>query len=187
MEIHTARLTLGALHPGDADALFCYRADPRVSRYQGWCPASVDEARAFIDGLDATALGQPGAWFQRAIRLRETGALIGDVGLHFVADADATVELGVSLSPAHQRKGFATEALRVVLAFVFETMGKHRVTASVDPRNGASLRLLERVGMRREGCFRECLRVGDGWVDEMVYAMLEREWQDGEASGRHRS
>ena len=187
MELQTARLTLDALRIDDAEALFRYRADPSVARYQGWCPASIGEARAFIEGLAWVAVDTPGSWFQRSIRLRDGGALIGDVGLHFVADAEATVELGVSLSPEWQGQGIASEALQAVLRFVFDGLGKHRVTGSVDPRNVASARLLERVGMRKEAHFRESLRVGDAWVDDVIYALLEREWQDREASGRHRS
>lgn len=187
MELHTVRLTLDALRADDAEALFRYRADPSVARYQGWCPASIGEARTFIEGLAATTVDTPGSWSQRAIRLRDSGALIGDVGLHFVADAEATVELGISLSPDYQGQGRASEALHAVLRFIFERLGKHRVTGSVDPRNAASARLLERVGMRKEAHFRESLRVGEAWADDVIYAMLEREWQDGEASGRHRS
>jgi RimJ/RimL family protein N-acetyltransferase len=187
MELHTTRLTLDALRPDDAESLFRYRADPLVSRFQGWCPASVTEASSFIEGLQAIRLDTPGSWFQRAIRLRGNDMLIGDVGLHFADNADATVELGISLSPLHQGQGLAAEALSGVLAFVFENLGKHRVTGSVDPRNTASLRLLERVGMRKEAHFRESLLMDGAWVDDVIYAMLDREWRDGEASGRHRS
>ena len=115
-----------------------------------------------------------GTWWQRAIRLRETGELIGDLGLHFIDDA--TVEVGVSLAPVHQRHGYAREALEVMLDFVFGGLHKHRVVASIDPRNLACARLLEGLGMRREGHFRESVRSGDGWVDDAVFAMLELEW-----------
>lgn len=187
MQLQTLRLTLDALQPDDAESLFRYRADSLVSRFQGWCPASIDEARAFIEASALTALDTPGTWFQRAIRLRGTNTLVGDIGMHFIASADATVELGISVSPAHQEQGLAAEALRAVLAFVFDSLGKHRAIGSVDPRNDACLRLLEHVGMRKEAHFRESLRIDGTWVDDVIYATLEREWQDGEASSRHRS
>lgn len=103
IRMHTPRLTLDALRGEDAAALYRYRADPAVSRYQGWCPASLDEAHRFIERCAAVTPDTPGSWFQRAIRRRDSGELIGDLGLHFVADAPATVELGISLAPAHQR------------------------------------------------------------------------------------
>jgi len=100
--------------------------------------------------------------------------LIGDLGLHVIDEA--TVEFGITLAPARQGRGFATEAVRALLALAFERMGKHRAIASVDPRNLACVRMLERIGMRKEAHFRECLRWGDGWADDAIYAMLAREW-----------
>ncbi|WP_426664203.1 GNAT family N-acetyltransferase [Rhodanobacter aciditrophus] len=178
MELVTARLRLDALRHGDAAALFAYRADPAVCRYQGWRPVSPDEAVRFIERQRAVAFDTPGSWFQFAIRLRETGKLVGDLGLHFV-DAD-TVEFGVTLSPAHQRRGLAAEAVHAVLAMVFDDLRRHRVYASVDPRNLACVRLLERLGMCKEAHFRESWRDGEAWADDAIYAMLAEEWR-----GRH--
>lgn len=186
IRLHTPRLILDALRDGDATALYRYRADPAVSRYQGWCPASLDEAHCFIERCAAVAPDTPGSWFQRAIRRRDSGELIGDLGLHFMADAPATVELGISLAPAHQRQGLAAEALRAALGWIFEGLRKHRVIASVDPRNQPCMTLLAGIGMRREAHFVESLPAGAGWVDEAIFAMLEREWRLRHASERHR-
>lgn len=174
MDIFTARLQLGDLRRQDAPALFAYRADPAVARWQGWRPASSADAVRFIEAQQGLAVDTVGTWWQRAIRLRDTGELIGDLGLHFIDDA--TVEVGISLAPAHQRRGYAREVLEVMLDFVFGGLRKHRIVASVDPRNLACARLLEGLGMRREGHFRESVRSGDGWADDLLFAMLEREW-----------
>jgi len=175
MELATARLRLDALRPDDAAALFACRADPAVSRYQGWRPASLDDAARFIQRQQMVVFDTPGNWFQFAIRLRETGEFVGDLGLHFV-DAD-TVEFGVTLSPGHQGRGLAAEAVRAALALVFGELGRHRVFASVDPRNLACVRLLERLGLRKEAHHRESWRDGEGWADDAVYAMLAAEWR----------
>ena len=174
MELATARLRLDALRQDDAASLFAYRSDPAVGRYQGWRPASLDEAARFIERQQGLAFDTPGSWFQFAVRLRESGELVGDLGLHFV-DADA-VEFGVTLSPLHQGRGFAAEAVHGVLALVFDTLQRHRVYASVDPRNLACVKLLERLGLRKEAHFRESWRDGGAWVDDAVYAMLASEW-----------
>jgi len=147
VEVVTARLRLDALRDEDAEAQFAYRSDPAVSRYQGWKPASVADAAKFIDAQQGVAPDTPDSWWQRAIRLRESGELIGDLGLHF-AD-DGTVELGISLAPAHQRRGYAREAVEVMLDFVFGGLRKKRVIARVDPRNFMCMRLLEGLGMHR--------------------------------------
>lgn len=175
MQLETARLRLDALRHDDAAALFAYRADPAVSRYQGWRPVALDEAVRFIERQQAVAFDTPESWFQFAVRLRGSGELVGDLGLHFV-DAD-TVEFGVTLSPAQQGHGLAIEAVRAALALVFDTLKRHRVHASVDPRNLACVKLLERLGMRKEAHFRESWRDGDGWADDAIYAMLASEWR----------
>lgn len=175
MELVTPRLRLDALRRGDAAALFAYRADPAVNRYQGWRPVALDEVAQFIERQSAVAFAAPGSWRQLAIRSRDGGDLVGDLGLHFV-DAD-TIELGITLAPAQHSRGFATEAMRAALGLAFDTLGRHRVTASVDPRNAACVRLLERLGLRREALFRESWRDGAGFADDAVYALLAREWQ----------
>ena len=164
MEIVTARLRLDALCREDAEALFRYRGDPAVSRYQGWKPASVTDAEHFIEAQDGVAPDTLGAWWQRAIRLRDTDALIGDLGLHFLDDA--TVELGISLAPAYQGQGLAREAVEVMLDFVLGGLRKQRVLALVDPRNPPCIRLLEGLGMRRAG----------GQADPVMFVLRAGEW-----------
>ncbi|BDE06402.1 hypothetical protein WPS_16780 [Vulcanimicrobium alpinum] len=73
----------------------------------------------------------------------------------------------------------ATEALRAVLGGAFGARGMHRVTASIDPRNAASLALFERLGFRREAHHRESLWLGGAWVDDVIVAILGREWRRG--------
>jgi len=176
MQIDTARLRLDGLRPQDAEALFDYRANPNVARYQSWRPASVVEAADFIARQAGVSLDQSGSWFQRAIRLREGGGLIGDLGIHMPGDAKGSIEVGISIAPAFQAQGYASEALRAVFELVFVGLGRHRIHASVDPRNVASMALLRSLGMRQEAHFRESLWLQGEWVDDVVFAMLAREW-----------
>lgn len=178
MELVTARLRIDALRPADADGLFACRADPAVARYQGWCPVDLAAARAFIE-----AQPQPPAqgWFQRAIRRREGGALIGDLGVCLPENPQDSVEFGISIAPPHQGRGYAGEAVRALFAFVFDGLGRHRVHASVDPRNLASMAMLRALGMRQEAHHRESLWFKDEWVDDVVFAMLQSEWRTRQA------
>ncbi|HJP98140.1 MAG TPA: GNAT family N-acetyltransferase [Rhodanobacteraceae bacterium] len=164
MQIVTARLQLDDLRPEDAAALFAYRGNPEVARWQGWQPKSVADAARFIEAQQGVAVDTPGTWWQRAIRLRDSGELIGDLGLHFVDDA--TVELGVSLAPAHQHQGYAREALDVMLDFVFGGLRKKNVIAWVAPRNFACMRLLEGLGMHRR----------DAQAVDVKFELPAREW-----------
>jgi RimJ/RimL family protein N-acetyltransferase len=175
--IITERLELRRLTTDDADALFAYRSNPIVAKYQDWKPESVEQTRAFIDKLSGIELDTPLTWFQLALVHRETRQLIGDCGLHFLKDDRRQSEIGITLAPSHQRQGFALETVRAVLEYVFTGLGKHRVFASMDPRNTAVIELFKRVGMRQEAHMVESLWLNGEWVDDVIFAILEREWR----------
>lgn len=164
MEIVTARLRLDALRDEDAEALLAYRGNPAVARFQGWKPNSVADAWRFIETQHGLVPDVPDTWWQRAIRLRDSGELIGDLGLHFMDDA--TVELGISLAPAHQRRGYAREAVEVMFDFVFGGLRKQRVIARVEPRNFMCMRLLEGLGMHRR----------DAQAGDVLFDLPADEW-----------
>jgi len=174
MELTTPRLLLDRLQPQDAEALFACRADPVVARFQGWRPASVEAALGFIDSQTVPVAGQ---WFQRAIRLRDDGHLIGDLGVCLPATPGDSVEFGISLAPMQQRHGYAREALRALFEHGFDALGWRRIHASVDPRNAPSMALLQAMGMRQEAHFRESLWLHGEWADDVVFAILARDWQ----------
>ena len=176
LEITTPRLLLTRLTAEDAPALFTYRSDPEVCRYQGFEPGSLADAEDFITTLLPHEFDSPGTWFQFGIRLRDSGGLIGDIGAHFLTEDPRQVEIGFTLAPAQQGKGYATEAVTGLLEHLFGAAGKHRVIASVDPRNTACTQLLERIGMRREAHFRESLWFKGEWADDVNYAILASEW-----------
>ncbi|OOG52515.1 GNAT family N-acetyltransferase [Rhodanobacter sp. B05] len=182
MELVTARLHIDALRPEDAQELFACRADPSVAIYQGWCPADLAAASEFIA---AQPLSPSHGWFQRAIRLREAGVLIGDLGVCLPEDPRDSVEFGASIAPAYQGHGYSSEAVRALLACVFGELGRHRVHASVDPRNLASMAMLRALGLRQEAHHRESLWFKGEWADDVIFAMLDHEWRAQQASGPH--
>ena len=176
MELVTARLRLDALRVEDAPALFAYRADRQVARFQGWQPADLADATDFIGRQAGATLDPPNGWLQRAIRLRAVDELIGDLGIHLPSDPYGSVEFGISIAPSQQGRGYAIEALRAVLALAFDTLGRHRVYASVDPRNHASMAMLRSLGLRQEAHHRQSLWLHGEWVDDVVFALLADEW-----------
>lgn len=175
-EICTQRLKLSQLVFSDAPAFFAYRSDPEVCRYQSFEPCSLADAEAFIERVQPNAFDTPGTWFQFAIRLQETDVVIGDIGVHFTSDDPRQVEIGFTISPDYQGQGFGAESVVNVINYLFNDCKKHRVFGSVDPRNGPSIKLLKRVGMREEAHFRQSLWFKDEWADDMVFAVLEAEW-----------
>ena len=111
--------------------------------------------------------------------LRPAGQLIGDCAAIPHADDPRQCEIGFTIAPKYQGHGYGTEAVRLLLGYLFTARGKHRITACCDPRNTASAALLERLGMRREGHLRQSTWAKGEWTDDLVYALLHDEWQSG--------
>ena len=173
--IETERLRLDPLRPDDAAALFAYRGDPEVARYQGWRPADVTEAADFIAGQAQRTFGHAG-WYQLALRARADGELLGDLGIRFPAGTDEAIEFGVTLRPSSQGKGYAREAMAALVDRAFGAWGYRRLVCSVDPRNTASVALCRSLGLRAEAHHVESLWFRGEWVDDLVFALLAREW-----------
>ena len=180
MELETDRLRLDVLHLADALALFGYRADPEVWRYQNWRPESLAEVERFIHKQSTMTAPVAGQWLQRAVRLRGDDVLVGDLAVRLSGDGQA--EFGINLAPSWQGRGIAREAVRALFDFLFGVLGVHRVHASVDPRNTPSMALMRALGLRQEAHLRESLWFRGEWVDDAVFALLAREWR--EMSGR---
>lgn len=174
--IQTRRLSIRALSLDDAEGIYSYRSLPNIYRYQNWVPKSAAEVAQYIAKSNADGYNIAGTWFQLGLHLQSNDELIGDVGLHFLPPDNEQTEIGFTVSPGHQRMGYAFEAVTAVMAHLFHEMGKHRIVASVDPSNRASISLLEKLGMRKEGVFRKSVNIRGLWEDDILYAILEEEW-----------
>lgn len=175
----TARLVLRRFVPADANAFARYRSIPEIARFQSWdAPYPVERARAFVDWMSEHHPDEPGEWYQLAIATREDpAAIIGDCVMRPRADEPLVTDIGFTLDPSAQGRGYATEAVGALLRYLFEDRGKHKVCADCDTRNDASWRLLERLGFRREGELRESYRDGGAWAGEYLYGLLAAEWR----------
>ncbi len=174
--LETTRLRLRHFREADLAFFMAYRNDPEVAKYQGWEGISEPEARAFLQEQEEVQPGVPGQWFQIAIELKETGMLVGDCALKMEEHDERQAEIGYTLSRAYQGRGIASEAVWCVLEYAFVTLGLHRVIAITDCENAASAALLECLGLRREGHFRQNVWFKGKWGDEYLSAMLQEEW-----------
>lgn len=172
------RLILRQFSAPDVDSFYLYRSSPEVAKFQSWENYQYHEAELFVRQQSRCLPDQPGTWFQFAIALAETNHLIGDCAMHTLFDESRIVEIGFTVAVEHQGNGYASEAVRALLNYVFKTLGKHKVIAFTDVRNEKSIRLLERVGMRREGHLLQNYMSKGQWVDEYQYSLLQSEWQN---------
>lgn len=171
--LFTDRLEIRPIHKNDAEDIFAYRSNAAANQYQDFVPKNIDEIHNFISSC-AEELDEVGTWFQLAISLKGHSMVIGDIGLNFI-DEDQ-VEIGCTIARDHQEDGYATEAFMTVIDFLFQTLEKHRIIASIDPRNVASEKLLKRIGFRKEAHFVQSYLQNDEWLDDVQYGLLHSEW-----------
>ena len=102
---------------------------------------------------------------------------IGVVYIWHYVTSRKSWEIGYCILPEFRRKGYCYEAVSILLMYAFEDYGAHRVVAMCSFRNEASWRILEKIGMTREGTFRQELPCDNDWVDQLFYAMLDSEYK----------
>ncbi len=181
--LHTDRLDLRPYREEDFAALLAMRTDPEVARYTYWEPQTEDEVHeALAARIVRVALREEGDVLAFAATLRSTGEMVADVYLQWLSAEHGSGELGYSVLTAHAGNGYATEATRPLLGVAFDEVGLHRVIGRIEPRNGGSARVLEKLGMRLEAHLVENEWVKGEWQSEGIYAILDREWRAAQAA-----
>ena len=170
------RVHLRWLRDEDVPALFSIFGNPAVTRYWGH-PAMPDvkAAAALLENIRTSFTER--SLFQWGVALSETDSIIGTCTLASLNLKNRRAELGYALAQSYWGQGYITEMLRVLLQFAFSEMQLHRLTADTDPNNQPSIRLLERLGFRREGYFREHHLVQGAPQDSIMYGLLRSEWE----------
>jgi len=176
IHINSERLLLRPIQVEDADSIFNYRSKAEVNRYQGWIPITIDDVHHFIATKVSPEINLPCKWFQFVIIKKHSNELIGDIGVYFPATDEFPVELGCTLNQKYHGKGYAFEAVKATINYLFKELDKHSIVASIDPRNLPSISLFERLGFRKEAHFKESLFINGEWVDDLVYVILKSDW-----------
>jgi RimJ/RimL family protein N-acetyltransferase len=184
LPIDLGDLTLRRLRHTDFADMLAYYSHPAVARYCEWDAMTDEQVAAILEAQGSVLPGDVGVPLLIGIELAAEGRLIGDCSLTITLPEHRQAEIGFCLHPNFQRRGIAARAVHAVLGYAFDALGMHRIEARCDVRNERSCRLLERVGMRREGHLRQCVFLKDEWIDDYLYAVLESEWSSamGEAS-----
>ncbi len=173
LPLTTDRLTVRMMRSEHSNRLVAYRNQPEVARFQDWeVPFTIEMAERLINGqsgLDGPADEQ---WVQLVVE--HAGVAIGDVavGIH---DNGRQATIGYSIITEEQGKGYATEAVAAVIDALFTEAHLHRIVATLDPVNGASRRLLEKLGFRFEGHSPLSVFVRGEWADDDRFALLASE------------
>lgn len=178
IEIETERLLIREFAPRDVETVFQY-----TSQQQGIFfhenPAFVrDDVERWLNDLLRFAQEPTRHRHQFAVELRESGTLIGTARVHVDVPDDRQGSVGYAFWHEHWGRGLATEAATAMVDFGFDRLGLHRIEATIDPQNAASVRVAEKLGMRLEGHMKERFSTPDGWRDSLLYATTEDEWRE---------
>lgn len=176
--IETERLYLRPFSDDDLDDLYAYTSREDVTRYLPWDVRSRKETAEVLSlKKSRTNLKAVNDIYNLAVVLQDTGKLIGELLLFLRSVEHRQGEVGYVFNPNYHGRGYATEAVTAIMHIGFDTFNFHRIYARCDPRNTASWKLMERLGMRREAHFIHNEIFKGEWGDELNYAILENEWR----------
>jgi ribosomal-protein-alanine N-acetyltransferase len=176
----TPRLRLRQFREDDVEAMHGCFTNVESMRY--WNTPlhtkRIESERAVRRFIDCT----PSYYRFWAVADKTTDRCLGFVNYHDGHIRSKRAAIGYIVDPAHRRQGVATEAVSAMIRFCFQDLGLHRLQAFIHPDNAPSLKLIEKLGFRREGLLRENLRVSDEWRDDLLYARLSTDCPAGARS-----
>jgi RimJ/RimL family protein N-acetyltransferase len=177
--LNSQRLIIRNFKDSDLESFLEYRNDPEVAKYQGWgIPYTREEGLRYFNQIKDIDSPKADHWLQIAIELKETGDMIGDLGVYVRKEDTRQAAIGFTITSKHWRKGYAIEAMSCLLEYLFKEMNVHRVIADCDVENVASYRTLEKLGFRREAHFVESFLMNGVYTSEYHYGLLQREWRE---------
>lgn len=168
------RLVIHEVSINDLAAIHHLHSCPEVDEYNTLgIPKDIEETREYLLPLIEAQESSPRKSFFWKVVLMNSGKFIGIAGMKLSADKFKSGEIYYKILPNHWNRGYATELGRLLVKIGFENFQLHRVEAGVATDNGASIRVLEKIGMTREGLHRKILPIRGEWQDNYHYAIVE--------------
>ena len=181
-KIPAGRVKLRPLADADVPALFAVFSDEQVMRYWSTPPMrDIAEAQALFDEIRTSFLQR--SLFQWGVARVEDDRVVGTCTLFNLDKRNRRAEIGYALARDCWGQGLMREALGALIDYAFGPLDLTRLEADVDPRNGPSIRIVERLGFVREGLLRERWHVGGEVQDSVILGLLRREWEERAGAG----
>ncbi|WP_090775132.1 GNAT family N-acetyltransferase [Shouchella lonarensis] len=170
MNLQTDRLSIRNFTYNDSVQLYEYTSLSEVMTYIPEGVFTKEMAKEFVEKQSC-----PKQATKFAVFLKGQPRLIGHIDF-FKCFGEHTYEIGWVFHPEFYGQGFATEAAQAFVNYVFTYLKAHRIIATCQPENHPSYKIMEKIGMRREGFFKKCIPHEGGWWDEYFYAILREEF-----------
>jgi [ribosomal protein S5]-alanine N-acetyltransferase len=184
LPVRTARLNLREFVAADFAAVHAYSSDPRVTRYLFFGPRDEESTAEYIEELLASQREQPRTRFELAVEETASGKLIGACDLSLIESG--VVDLGYMLAAEQWGLGYATEIALALVDAAFSDLRAQRVISTVDVNNAASIRVLEKIGMRWEAVYRKHRRAKNRWWDCHLFTLPREVWEASAGSSADR-
>ena len=176
--LQTDRLILRDFREEDWHDVHEYDSDPEVVKYMPFGSNTEDETKAFINLVLVNQKAQPRVSYNFALINKSNDKLIGDCSFKLKSAYNKEGEIGYILNRRYWNQGYMTEAARQVVTFGLAQLGLHRIVDTCDPANTGSYRVMEKLGMQKEGYLREYELFKGAWRDSLLYSILEQEWRN---------
>jgi RimJ/RimL family protein N-acetyltransferase len=173
----TERIRLRAIEPGDWEVFFRWNQDEDMTRALDWVwfPQSREAVRRWAE--EASLCRPENDAFHWVIEDVD-GMVVGSIATHDCDRRSGTFAYGLNVLPEHRRRGYASDAIEVVLGYYFQELGYQKVTVNVHAFNEASIRLHERLGFRQEGRLRRMVYTRGQHFDSLIFGLTAEEFRE---------
>lgn len=175
LTLQSERLSMRRFQSSDMEHELNAQQDPQVVRYIRE-PMAREQAEAHFAKCIAVYKAEEAEWLGLCVERSEDNQVVGAISFRLESIDSEVAEIGYRLNPKFHGQGFAVEAIRTLVTFLFETVKVHKVVAYCDPDNSPSYRLMEKLHMQREGLFREHFKMGEQRRDLCMYGVLAHEF-----------
>lgn len=173
--LETKRLKLLEITDENLDDIFAIFSNREAMKYYGMTPfTNKDQAKKLIDSFASNFNNKRS--LRWGIILKESGNLVGTVGLNNLLISSKRTEIGYDLLPTHWKKGIVSEAVQAVIEYCFQELELFRIGAVTFPENEASFKLLLKLGFQKEGLLRGYLYQNDQSSDALVFSLIRPDW-----------
>lgn len=176
-KIETKRLILRELEETDIQKVHEYASDPDVSKYVPWGPNTLKQTEEFVRMCIKYQYQKDRLDFELAVIEKRDTKLIGACGLHISDKKNREGWIGYVINKLYWGKGYGTEIAETLLDIGFNQFKLHRIYGTCHPSNIDSEKVLQKIGMQKEGHLRKHMWLKGSWRDSLLYAVLEDEYK----------
>jgi [ribosomal protein S5]-alanine N-acetyltransferase len=176
LPITTRRLHIRDYVVGDAPTVFGYVNDPAYWQFQRAEPPTAQQIDTLIKWVVNEQSHVPRLAYFLAVTRKDTGEVVGEAVLKIINAAERQGELGFGIAPRFWKQGYGTETTAAILEAAFAQLKLHRLSGQCSAENKGSMRIMQKVGMAREGLLRDVHFARGKWWSTVIYGVLEHEY-----------